>query len=94
MKNSKHISENIRESFRGFFKNQNHVEVPSSSLIILFLLSAVSSVNSSIFGTSKFFKEQISKSNEDIYLDIEKALVKQTSLFIDQWYRDNPFSQF
>ena len=33
MKNSKHISENIRKSFKDFFKNQNHVEVPSSSLI-------------------------------------------------------------
>ncbi|MAI29703.1 MAG: alanine--tRNA ligase [Rickettsiales bacterium] len=29
----KYISENIRESFRDFFKNQNHIEVPSSSLI-------------------------------------------------------------
>ncbi len=33
MKKSKYISENIRKSFRDFFKNQNHVEVPSSSLI-------------------------------------------------------------
>ena len=33
MKNLKHISENIRQSFKDFFKNQNHVEVSSSSLI-------------------------------------------------------------
>ena len=40
-------------------------------------------------------REVIGQSDKHkIYLDIEKALVKQTSLFIDQWYRDNPFSQF
>ena len=33
MKKQKYISENIRESFRDFFKNHNHIEVPSSSLI-------------------------------------------------------------
>ena len=33
MKNSDNISENIRKSFRSFFKKHNHTEVPSSSLI-------------------------------------------------------------
>ena len=33
-----------------------------------------SAVNSSIFGTSKFFSEQSSKTKEDIYSDIESAI--------------------
>ena len=32
-----------------------------------------SSINSSIFGTSKFYKEQMSK-NDDIYSEIEKVI--------------------
>tara|TARA_S200000501_G_scaffold175815_1_gene165509 strand:+ start:17658 stop:18170 length:513 start_codon:yes stop_codon:yes gene_type:complete len=40
-------------------------------------------------------REVIGQSNKQkIYLDIEKVIMKQTSLFIDQWYRDNPLSQF
>ena len=33
-----------------------------------------SAVNSSIFGTSKFFSEQSSKTKEDIYSDIESVI--------------------
>ncbi len=32
------------------------------------------SIDPSIFGTSKFFKEQTSSKNEKIYSDIEKAI--------------------
>ena len=32
--------------------------------------------------------------SENIQLDIEKAIMGQTAVFIDQWFRDNPFRQF
>ena len=32
--------------------------------------------------------------SEKIQLDIEKAVMSQTAVFIDQWFRDNPFRQF
>ena len=72
MKNSKHISENIRKSFKDFFKNQNHVEVPSSSLIpkddptLLF-------TNSGMVQFKNYFTGQESPDNKNI-ISIQKCL--------------------
>ena len=72
MKNSKHISENIRKSFKDFFKNHNHVEVPSSSLIpkddptLLF-------TNSGMVQFKNYFTGQESPDNKNI-ISIQKCL--------------------
>jgi len=72
MKKPKHISDNIRKSFRDFFKNQNHVEVPSSSLIprddptLLF-------TNSGMVQFKNFFTGQESPANKNI-ISIQKCL--------------------
>ena len=72
MKNPKNISENIRKSFRDFFKNQNHVEVPSSSLIprddpsLLF-------TNSGMVQFKNYFTGQESPVNKNI-ISIQKCL--------------------
>jgi len=46
--------------------------------------------------TYKIYEREIlgQSNSKNIRLDIEKAIMGQTSLFIDQWFRDNPFSQF
>ena len=72
MKKLKYISENIRESFREFFKKQNHVEVPSSSLIprddptLLF-------TNSGMVQFKNYFTGQESPVNKNI-ISIQKCL--------------------
>ena len=72
MKNQKNISENIRKSFRDFFKNQNHVEFPSSSLIprddpsLLF-------TNSGMVQFKNYFTGQESPVNKNI-ISIQKCL--------------------
>ncbi len=72
MKNQKYISENIRKSFRDFFKNHNHVEVPSSSLIprddpsLLF-------TNSGMVQFKNYFTGQESPVNKNI-ISIQKCL--------------------
>ena len=72
MKNLKHISENIRQSFKDFFKNQNHIEVSSSSLIpkddptLLF-------TNSGMVQFKNYFTGQESPDNKNI-ISIQKCL--------------------
>ena len=72
MKDPKYISENIRNSFRDFFKKQNHVEVPSSSLIprddpsLLF-------TNSGMVQFKNYFTGQESPVNKNI-ISIQKCL--------------------
>ncbi|MBT3998946.1 MAG: hypothetical protein HOK94_11230 [Candidatus Marinimicrobia bacterium] len=46
--------------------------------------------------TSKIFSHEImgKTSSNNLYRDVEKAINKEISFFIDQWYRDNPFKQF
>ena len=46
--------------------------------------------------TYKIYEREMlgQSTSEKIRLDIEKAIMGQTALFIDQWFRDNPFSQF
>ena len=62
------------ENFLNHFNIQKLSDLPTVDELSSAGMIDNSSVNSSIFGTSKFFKEQISKSNEDIYSDIEKAI--------------------
>ena len=62
------------ENFLNHFNIQKLGDLPTVDELSSAGMIDSSSVNSSIFGTSKFFKEQISKSNEDIYSDIEKAI--------------------
>ena len=62
------------ENFLNHFNIQKLSDLPTVDELSSAGMIDSSSVNSSIFGTSKFFKEQISKSNEDIYSDIEKAI--------------------
>ncbi len=62
------------ENFLNHFNIQKLSDLPTIDELSSAGMIDSSSVNSSIFGTSKFFKEQISKSSEDIYSDIEKAI--------------------
>lgn len=62
------------EKFLSHFNIQNLSDLPSVEELGSAGLIDTTSVNSSIFGTSKFFKEQSSGSKEDIYADIENAI--------------------
>ena len=62
------------ENFLNHFNIQKLSDLPTVDELSSAGMIDSSSVNSSIFGTSKFFKEQIFKSNEDLYSDIEKAI--------------------
>ncbi len=62
------------ENFLNHFNIQKLSDLPTVDELSSAGMIDSSSVNSSIFGTSKFFREQISKSNEDIYSDIEKVI--------------------
>lgn len=46
--------------------------------------------------TSKVFSNEImgQSSSGNLYRDVEKSLNKLISIFLDQWYKDNPFKQF
>ena len=62
------------ENFLNHFNIQKLSDLPTVAELGTAGLIDTSSVNSSIFGTSKFFSEQSSKTNEDIYSDIESAI--------------------
>ena len=62
------------ENFLNHFNIQKLSDLPSIEELGSAGLIDASSVNSSIFGTSKFFKEHTSNKDEDIYSDIEKAI--------------------
>ena len=62
------------ENFLNHFNIQKLSDLPSIEELGSAGLIDTSSVNSSIFGTSKFFKENTSNFNEDIYSDIENAI--------------------
>jgi len=62
------------ENFLNHFNIQKLTDLPSIEELGSAGLIDTSSVNSSIFGTSKFFKEHSSNSEEDIYSDIENAI--------------------
>ncbi len=62
------------ENFLNHFNIQKLSDLPTIDELGSAGLIDTSSVNSSIFGTNKFFTEQSSKSKEDIYSDIESAI--------------------
>ncbi len=62
------------ENFLNHFNIRKLSDLPNIEELGSAGLIDTSSINSSIFGTSKFFSEQSSKSNEDIYSDIETAI--------------------
>ena len=62
------------ENFLNHFNIQKLSDLPTIDELGTAGLIDTSAVNSSIFGTSKFFSEQSSKSKEDIYSDIESVI--------------------
>ena len=68
------------DNFLNHFNIQKLSDLPSIEELGSAGLIDTSSVNSSIFGTSKFFKEQSNNSNEDIYSEIEEAIDKNDKI--------------
>jgi|TARA_B110000438_G_C15799006_1_gene644221 segregation and condensation protein B len=62
------------EAFLNHFNIQKLSDLPTVDELGSAGLIDSSSIDSSIFGTGKFYKEQVSNKNEDIYSDIEKAI--------------------
>ena len=62
------------ENFLNHFNIQKLSDLPTIDELGTAGLIDTSAVNSSIFGTSKFFSEQSSKTKEDIYSDIESVI--------------------
>ena len=62
------------ENFLNHFNIQKLSDLPSIDELSAAGLIDSSAVDSSIFGTGKFYKEQSQKKNETIYSDIEKAI--------------------
>ena len=62
------------ETFLNHFNIQKLSDLPTIDELSTAGLIDSSTIDSSIFGTGKFYKEQISKKNEDIYSDIEEAI--------------------
>ena len=62
------------ENFLNHFNIQKLSDLPTVDELGAAGLIDTSSVNSSIFGTSKFFSEQSTQTKEDIYSDIESAI--------------------
>ena len=62
------------ENFLNHFNIQKLSDLPTVEELSSAGLIDNSSIDSSIFGTGKFFKEQSTNNNDDIYSDIEKAI--------------------
>ena len=62
------------ENFLNHFNIQKLSDLPTVDELSSAGLIDTTSIDSSIFGTGKFFKEQSSNKKEDIYSDIEKAI--------------------
>ena len=62
------------ENFLNHFNIQKLTDLPTVEELSSAGLIDSSSIDSSIFGTGKFYKEQLSNKKEDIYSDIEKAI--------------------
>ena len=62
------------ENFLNHFNIQNLSDLPSVEELRSAGLIDTSTIDSSIFGTGKFYKENLSKEKEDIYSEIEKAI--------------------
>ncbi len=70
----KPIQYETTENFLNHFNIQKLSDLPTVEELSSAGLIYKGSIDSSIFGTSKFFKEQTSSKNEKIYSDIEKAI--------------------
>ena len=70
----KPIQYSTTENFLNHFNIQKLSDLPTIDELGTAGLIDTSAVNSSIFGTSKFFSEQSSKTKEDIYSDIESVI--------------------
>ena len=46
--------------------------------------------------TSKVFSHEVmgQTSTQNLYRDVEKSINKLISIYLDQWFRDNPLKQF
>ena len=46
--------------------------------------------------TSKVFSHEVmgQTSSRNLYRDVEKSINKLMSIYLDQWFRDNPLKQF
>ena len=62
------------EKFLNHFNIQNLSDLPTVDELSSAGLIDSSSIDSTIFGTGKFYKEQAEAKKEDIYSDIEKAI--------------------
>ena len=70
----KPIQYSTTENFLNHFNIQKLSDLPTVDELSSAGLIDSSSLDSSIFGTGKFYKEQISNKKEDIYTDIEKVI--------------------
>ena len=62
------------DNFLAHFNIQKLTDLPTVDELSTAGLIDSSTIDSSIFGTGKFYKEQLSSKKEDIYSDIEKAI--------------------
>ena len=62
------------ENFLNHFNIQKLSDLPTVDELSSAGLIDSSTIDASIFGTGKFYKERISSKKEDIYSDIEKAI--------------------
>ena len=74
----KPIQYGTTENFLNHFNIQKISDLPTIDELKTAGLIDSSSVDSSIFGTGKFFKEQALLKKENIYSDIEKAIDQST----------------
>ena len=70
----KPIQYGTTDDFLSHFNLQKLTDLPTVEELSSAGLIDTTSVDSSIFGTSKFFKEQSQEKKEDIYSDIDKAI--------------------
>ena len=64
------------DNFLHHFNIQRLTDLPTVDELSSAGLIDTSTINASIFGTGKFYKEQSQNKKEDIYVDIEKAIVE------------------
>ena len=72
----KPIQYSTTENFLSHFNIQKLSDLPTVDELGAAGLIDTSTVDKSIFGTGKFFKEQTSNDNQNIYEDIEEAINK------------------
>ena len=76
----KPIQYGTTENFLNHFNIQKLSDLPTIDELGSAGLIDTSSINSSIFGTSKFYSEHSSKAKEDIYSEIESAIDENDKL--------------